>query len=107
LRTKRYLPVGVKPVPEISNDNDGAHGPTLIPVVNGQAEAAILLVESLIHGLIERSIISVSDAVDITQTAIDAKVGIASDAGDNPTRICGTLTILGAMSASLQHDLIQ
>lgn len=92
-------------MPEISNDNGRVPRAAPAALVDGQAEAAILLVESLIHGLIERSIISVSDAMDIAETAAEAKVEIASDAGNKPPTIRGSLTILEAISASLQRDL--
>ena len=58
--------------------------------------AALLLVESLIHGLVARSGLSVTDAVDIVQVAIDVQVQISDHAGVEPstqllTRIADSL----------------
>lgn len=94
-------------MPETSNDNSEAGRPAVVAVVDGQAEAALLLVESLLHGLIERSVISVGDAMDITETAAAAKTEIAADRGDGPARIRGTLTILGSINTSLRSDLLR
>ena len=45
-------------------------------------EAALLLVESLIHGLVARSGLSLTEAVEIVQNAVDAQVEISDARGD-------------------------
>jgi hypothetical protein len=63
----------------VTNDND----PTRIaelPMPDAHGHAALLLVESLIHGLIERSIISVGDVMDIIETANSVQVDTAEAA---------------------------
>lgn len=55
----------------MSHDTD-----TLLPagaLPDRHGEAALLLVESLIHGLISRSSLTVSEAVDVVQVAIDVE----------------------------------
>lgn len=89
----------------ISNDNGEAHCSDARPVVDGQARAAILLVESLIHGLIERNLISVSDALDIIETAAAANAEINADNGPHPARLRDATTVLGSISSSLQCDI--
>lgn len=87
---------------EISNDNADA-GPANGPDAHGHA--AMLLVESLVHGLIARKIISVADAVEIVEVAVEAKTEIADDAGDSPAHLRRSLGLLTAISSSLRRDV--
>ncbi|SHG12103.1 hypothetical protein SAMN02745157_3658, partial [Kaistia soli DSM 19436] len=72
---------------------------------DAHGHAAMLLVESLIHGLIARSVISVAEAVEIVEVAVEVKTEIAVDRGDSPAELEKALAILGAISASLQLDM--
>ena len=65
----------------------------------------MLLVESLIHGLIARSVINVADAVEIVDVAAEVKADIAEELGDSPATMEKSLALLGAISASLRPDL--
>ena len=87
------------------NDNDqaGADGRLRGPDAHGQA--AMLLVESLIHGLIARSVLTVEDAFEIVGIAAEVKEEVAAEMGDSPATMERSLTILGAISASLKNDL--
>ena len=87
-----------------SNDN-GASPQTHRPEPDAHGQAAILLVESLIHGLVARAILSVSDALEIMQVAADVTKDIASEPGGPPTPLKTSLTILETMGASLRFDL--
>lgn len=85
------------------NDNmkiDAAHGP------DAHGEAAILLVESLIHGLIARKVITVVDAVDIVDIAMDVRIDGAGDRGDSPARLRTSLGLLDAIGNSLSRDVL-
>jgi hypothetical protein len=85
-----------------ANDNTGSgqtHGP------DAHGEAAMLLVESLIHGLIARGVLTLADAVDIVDTAAEVTVDIAGDRGDAPAELKRSLLLLTAVSASLARDL--
>ena len=73
------------------------------PDAHGQA--AMLLVESLIHGLIARSVISVADAIEIVDVATEVKADIAEGLGDSPATMRKSLALLGAISASLMRDV--
>ena len=87
-----------------TNDNE-----TVLPYAgsfpgDANGQAAVLLVESLIHSLIGRSVISVNDAIDIADTAAAAMAQIDGEVAD-PTRSAPTpMTILAAIAASLGHD---
>ena len=71
---------------------------------DAHGEAAILLVESLIHGLIARNVITAADAVEIVDTAIDVRVDGASDRDDPPAHVRKALGLLEAISNSLSRD---
>jgi len=89
---------------DITNDNHPypVRGPAVEPDAHGQA--AILLVESLIHGLVERSIISTGDAIDIVEAAAEVKVDIATDIGESEGTMLRSLNLLTGISDSLRID---
>ncbi len=87
---------------ETSNDNldaDAVHGP------DAHGQAAMLLVESLIHGLIARDVLTVADAVEVVDVAAEVKADIAGDLGDSPANLRRSLGLLKAISASLNRDI--
>ena len=86
-------------VDSTSNDNEFTPNPTNQVDANGQA--ALLLVESLIHGLIARDVLPVSDAVEIVGSATD----IAHLLGEAPATRRTSHTLLSAIQHSLSHDL--
>ena len=88
-----------------SNDNDVAYaaGDATSPDAHGQA--AMLLVESLIHGLVARSVISVAEAIEIVDVAAEVKVDIAEELGDTPATLQKSLAMLSAIGRSLRNDL--
>ena len=92
-------------VDQISNDNDGLRVPPPPGRPDAHGQAALLLVESLIHGLIARSVITVADAVEIVGVATDVKAEISADPGDTPATRRKSLDPLSAISMSLAHDL--
>jgi hypothetical protein len=88
---------------ELTNDNERGPGTNGGPDAHGHA--AILLVESLIHGLVARKVLSVPDAVEIVEVAADVKEDVASDSGESPANLQRSLTLLNAISTSLSNDL--
>lgn len=88
-----------------TNDNDAARPEEQQRGPDAHGQAAMLLVESLIHGLIARSVISVADAVEIVEVATEVKQEIAADLGDSPANLQKSLNLLGALGESLSNDL--
>lgn len=85
------------------NDNDArAAFDTREPDAHGQA--AYLLVESLIHGLVARRTLTVADAIEVVEIAADVKAQIAGDLGDSPATLRRSLALLNALQNSLQTD---
>ncbi len=87
------------------NDNDDYPAAVRGPEPDAHGQAAMLLTESLIFGLIERSVISVADAVDIVEAAAEVKVDIAADIGESPETLDRSLDLMTAISDSLKLDL--
>jgi hypothetical protein len=76
-------------------------------VSDAYGQAALLLVESLLHALIARAVINVEDAVEIVETAAEVQSEIDAELGDRPAMIGKSLAILGAISTSLRQDIRQ
>lgn len=86
---------------ETSNDNTdaGVHRP------DAHGQAAMLLVESLMHGLIARDVITVADAVEIVDIAADVRADAAADHAESPADYRKSLGLLQVISVSLSRDL--
>ena len=86
---------------DTTNDNADvdAHGP------DAHGQAAMLLVESLLHGLIAREVFSIPDAVEIVDIAAEVKADVAGELGDSPANLRKSLGLLNAISLSLSRDL--
>lgn len=86
-----------------SNDNQsrpiGSRG------TDAHGRAAMLLVETLIHVLIARSILTVADAVELVDDAVDVSRAIALEVGDHSQANDASVTLLMAISRSLRADL--
>lgn len=89
--------------PEISNDNADAglgHGP------DAHGQAAMLLVESLLHGLIARQVLTVADAIEIVDVATEVRGDSDGDLTDSPTKLRRSVSVLTAISTSLRRDVV-
>lgn len=84
------------------NDNLPEQTHTTWPDAHGQA--AMLLIESLIHGLIAKSVITVAEAIEIVDVATDVKRELAGDGGEPPFATEKSLQLLRAISSSLSFD---
>ena len=90
-------------MPDVTNDNHlETDAPRREPDAHGQA--ALLLVESLIHDLVVRAVISVDEAVEIVEVAAEVKAEVAADLGDSPATMRHSLALLEAIGRSLKGD---
>ncbi len=69
--------------------------------------AALLLVESLLHGLLARSVLELEDAVEIVQVAVEVEMDLAADRKGSSNIIPGpgSAALLGSIHRSLKSDL--
>jgi len=72
--------------------------------VDGHGRAALVLVESLIHGLAERSLLSVNEAIEIMEVALEAQVELADDARPPSRSMEHAAALLAALVVSLQSE---
>lgn len=87
-----------------SNSSNG-HDITTPPEAGAHGHAAILLVESLIHGLVDKQVLSLADAVEIVDVATDVTIESGTELGMLPVTLQGTKNLLEAIGASLRLDL--
>lgn len=87
-----------------TNDNDPAPNGALSSLPDAHGHAALLLVESLIHGLCERSILTAADAVEIADRAVDVQQEIAETADGASALMWQSHSLLTSIAASLSAD---
>ncbi len=83
----------------------GARARPSIEEPDAHGQAALILAESTLHMLVERGVLSVSDAVAVVQTAAEVKVAVASLAGESDGRMQASLDLLLRISDSFATDL--
>ena len=86
------------------DENFGDAGRSIL-TVDAHGQAALLLVESLIHGLIEREMLTSLDAIAIIEGAADVQGQIADEADGAGAPMWHAQALLKQMSVSLSHDL--
>ena len=80
------------------------------PVVHPGAEpdahgqAALLLAESMLHAFVEKSYLSVDEALSVIATTCDVKVEVAELTGETHGRMHESLDLLRRIADSLRTD---
>lgn len=87
-----------------TNDNDPAMGGATLYPSDPHGHAALLLVESLIHGLCENATLSVGQAVEITERAVDVQSDQAEAADGAGAPLWRSHALLSSIAASLRVD---
>lgn len=87
-----------------SNDNDSAT-PEATPVLpDAKGQAALVLVESLIHGLCEKAVLDTGEAMDIVDRAIDVQLDHVEAGGDDAASMRKSHALLLSIANSLGID---
>lgn len=86
------------------SDNDNDWRTATLPMPDAHGHAALLLVESLIHGLIERSVITVENALDIVETANSVQIDVAEEADGEGAPMWHAHALLSSIAQSLSYD---
>lgn len=87
-----------------TNDNDSAVRGNTPHSPDAHGQAALLLVESLIHGLRERSILSAGEAVEIAERAVDVQFDQAEAADGAGAPMWRSHALLSFIATSLRAD---
>lgn len=72
---------------------------------DAHGRAALLLVESLIHALIEKSVLTVGEAVEVLEIAVEVNTEIAADQEGTSAMTLKSLHLLEVIGRSLRTDL--
>ncbi len=90
---------------EIFSNDNGTYPEPLHGEPDAHGQAALLLVESVLHGLIEQSVFTVEKAVALIDIAREVNRDIGADRGDSPATLQKSSMLLAAISTSLQGEL--
>ncbi|QGN54635.1 hypothetical protein [Novosphingobium sp. Gsoil 351] len=74
------------------------------PLADPQGQAALLLVESLIHGLCENGILDLQQVIEIAERALDVQKDVAEAADGDAAPMWRAHQLLTAITASLKVD---
>ena len=101
----RLITTGRSTMIKTANQNDmpDARRPVREPDAHGQA--ALMLTESLLHGLMEAGTFTVSQALSVVSTAQEIKVEFAHLAGEPPDRLQASLDLLTKIASSVRQEL--
>ena len=84
-------------------DNGIVPSPTRLTAAQGQA--ALVLAESLLHGLLEQSILTTRQSYDIVSSAIDVQTAFAEQEPADPHQMEQARLLLIQIARSLEVDL--
>lgn len=87
-----------------TNDNDPAAERATPPASDAHGSAALLLVESLIHGLCENSTLSSAEALEIVERAVNVQSDMAQEADGAAAPMWRSHSLLSKIAASLRID---
>lgn len=88
----------------MTNDNDPETQDSTISMVDPSGQAALLLLESLIHGLCEKASLSTQEAIEIVQRAVDVQFDRAEAADIERIAMWQAHALLLSIVESLRID---
>jgi hypothetical protein len=87
-----------------TKDNESAPPQTAVPSSGAHGRAALLLVESLIHGLREKEVLTAGEAVEVAERALNVQFEQAEAADGAGAPMWQSHDLLSAIAASLRID---
>ena len=86
-------------------DDDGSQTREAVPPSpDPHGQAALLLVESLIHGLCEKSMLSTEEAIEIAERAVDVQCDLAEAADGARAPMWGSQGLLSCLARWREAD---
>ena len=73
--------------------------------VDAHGQAAMLLIESLIHGLVKTSVMPVKTVVEVMEIALDAQAGLVEDAAQPSFSMYKAEEMLSTILEGMRMDL--
>lgn len=87
-----------------TNDNEPEVRGAMHPSSDAHGQAALLLVESLLHGLCENSTLSTAEAIEIVDRAVEVQFDKAEAADGAAAPMWQSHALLSAIAMSLSID---
>ena len=81
--------------------------PPAAPVIiepDAHGQAALLLIESLLHALVENATLTTTEVEEVLTTAAEVKVEVAEAAGESKGRMQESLMLLAKIAGSFEAD---
>lgn len=75
------------------------------PEPDAHGQAALVLAESLLHALVEATILTSDEIIDAIETACEVKFESATAAGESNARMQASLALLKGIARSFRSDL--
>ncbi len=88
-----------------SNDNEFSHQSVSPDLQDAHGQAALILVESLMHGLMEQCVLNVGDSVEVVESAIEVQAAIAEAADGASENMWRSHALLSTIATSMRRDL--
>lgn len=87
-------------------DGSSSAARPIVKVVEPDAhgQAALLLAESILHALVDTSVMTNAEAITVVTAATEVKREVATAAGESTGRMQESLDLLSRMSASFEAD---
>jgi hypothetical protein len=89
----------------VSNNASNGSRPPVPAKPDAHGQAAMLLIESLLHGLIERKVLTLIEVVEIVDAAAEVKTEIGRELQEPSALRQQSVALLEAISISLKRDL--
>ena len=91
-------------MPHSANEN------TLVPLPpsdepDAHGQAALILIESILHALVEKDVLTTHEALDAIHTAHEVKTEIATRAHESESRMQESLELLKRIAMTFEVDL--
>ena len=75
-----------------------------VPEPDAHGQAALMLAESTLHALVEKGLLTNTDAMQAVRTAAEVKAEVATAAGESRARMLASLALLSHIEASFESD---
>jgi len=72
---------------------------------DSHGQAALLLAESMLHGLVARAVVPIKEAIEMVEIAMDARVEIADIGADASRGGRDAFDLLAEIKLSLENDV--
>ena len=97
------LPDRSFPLTHMTNDN--AAEPARLPDTDPHGQAALFLVESLLHALVAKRALTTREAIEVVVNAAEVSEEIAKDVGETSASLARSLDLLQAIESSMMRDI--